>query len=247
MEIIQSTANKTIKNLVKLHQKKYRDIENKYLIEGEHLIQEAKEAGVLKAVYSLSSYDVGVKNVLCSQEVLNKLSQQNSNAKLIGVCRKDETPTFPCDHILILNDIQDPGNLGTLLRSAYSFGFQKVILSENCVDLYNSKVIQSSQGALFHLQIQKRNIEQWIQEAKEENYTVYATALHDHSKYLNEICFQKKTALILGNEGCGLPLSLIEQCHECIKIEMAAFESLNVSIAGSICMYKAFIQQDQTE
>lgn len=246
MEIIQSTANKTIKNLVKLHQKKYRDTENKYLIEGEHLILEAKEAGVLEVVYSLSPYDIGVRNILCSQEVLNKLSQQNSDAKLIGVCKKEESSVLACNHILVLNDIQDPGNLGTLLRSAYSFGFQKVIVSENCADIYNSKVIQSSQGALFHLQIQKRNIEQWIKEAKTEGYTVYATALHDHSKYLREICFQKKTALILGNEGCGLPLSLIEQCDECIKIEMAAFESLNVSIAGSICMYEAFIQQVRT-
>lgn len=125
METIQSTSNKTIKALAKLHQKKYRDQENRYLIEGKHLVNEAKNAGVLEHIYSLSPYPIGIPNTLCSQPVLNKLSSQQSDAVLIGICRKNAMESAESDHILVLNDVQDPGNLGTLLRSAYSFGFKR--------------------------------------------------------------------------------------------------------------------------
>ena len=247
METIQSTSNKTIKALAKLHQKKYRDQENRYLIEGEHLVNEAKNAGVLEHIYSLSPYPIGIPNTLCSQPVLNKLSSQQSDAVLIGVCRKNATESAASDHILVLNDVQDPGNLGTLLRSAYSFGFEKVILSPGCADLYNSKTIQSSQGALFHIPVEKQDILSWIGQARSEGFVCFATALHSHSRFLHEISFPKKTALILGNEGSGLPDEIIKACNESVKIEMAAFESLNVAIAGSIGMYEAFIQSSRTD
>ena len=90
METIQSTSNQTIKNLAKLHQKKYRDQSGEYLIEGKHLIKEAMQARVLKHVYSLEPFECGCPNTLCSQAVLNKLSAQNSDARLVGVCEKKE-------------------------------------------------------------------------------------------------------------------------------------------------------------
>lgn len=245
METIQSTSNQTIKNLSKLHQKKYRDQSGEYLIEGKHLIKEAMQARVLKHVYSLEPFECGCPNTLCSQAVLNKLSAQNSDARLVGVCEKKEADIHDKERILVLNDVQDPGNLGTLLRSAYAFGFPSVVLSPGCADVYNPKTIQSSQGALFHVHVEKADIEPWILEARSGGYTVYATALQAYSIFLSEIRFPQKFALVLGNEGTGLPQTTIALCDACIKIEMSAFESLNVAIAGSICMYEALVQRSK--
>lgn len=138
-----------------------------------------------------------------------------------------------------------PRQPGTLLRSAYAFGFPSVVLSPGCADVYNPKTIQSSQGALFHVHVEKADIEPWILEARSGGYTVYATALQAYSIFLSEIRFPQKFALVLGNEGTGLPQTTIALCDACIKIEMSAFESLNVAIAGSICMYEALVQRSK--
>ena len=120
-----------------------------------------------------------------------------------------------------------------------------ILLSPGCADVYNPKTIQSSQGALFHVHVEKADIEPWILEARSGGYTVYATALQAYSIFLSEIRFPQKFALVLGNEGTGLPQTTIALCDACIKIEMSAFESLNVAIAGSICMYEALVQRSK--
>ena len=124
MKTIESTSNKEIKALCKLHAKKGRLTRGQFLVEGMHLIEEAKEAGRLLKVFSIEPLDLGVECVLCLQPVLNKLSVQRSDASCIGLCSMVQGRSDLGDHVLLLMDVQDPGNMGTLIRSALSFGFR---------------------------------------------------------------------------------------------------------------------------
>lgn len=243
MKTIESVSNKEVKELCKLHKKKERDKTKKFLVEGEHLVKEAYQAGVLEHLYALENSAFPIETTICSQAVLNKLSMQKSDAKLIGLCRKPAHDFLPSAHVLMLNEVQDPGNVGTLIRSAHSFGFQTIYLTPGCADPTNEKAIQASQGAIFQVEIKEVDPLEQIAQLKAEGYRVYATALQRYSQFLHEISFPQKICFVLGNEGSGLPSTIMECCSACIKIDMACFESLNVAIAGSICMYAAFTQK----
>lgn len=245
MKIIESTQNKTIKERSKLLTKKGRNVSGLFLIEGEHLIQEAFKKKILKEVYLREDLkaDDTFPITYCVQNVLNKLSQQQSNTMMIGVCKKPIWQEHNRNQILILDNVQDPGNLGTLIRTAYSFGMDAIYLSNDCADIYNPKTIQSSQGALFHIPIFYCELVEKINEFKKENLTIYATSLHEPYNNLQETSPASKYAIILGNEGQGIRPEIIELCDQSVKIEMAHFESLNVAIAGAIMMY-TFKQKD---
>ena len=160
--VYTSTDNKTIKNLKKLTIKKYRDQENLFLIEGEHLILEAHKYGLLKTLIlpENSNFILNVETMYVSNSVLKYLSELETPT-MIGVCKKIEETTLG-DKILVLDDIQDPGNLGTIIRSSVAFNIDTVVLSSNTVDLYNSKVIRASQGMIFGVNIIKRDLLNFI-------------------------------------------------------------------------------------
>lgn len=236
---IESIQNKKIKERTKLHTKKERDKTGLFIVEGEHLIQEAIHANVLKELYILDTIEnpFDFPCFECTQSVINKLSNQVSNAKMIGVCQKQTYKNDNYSKVLLLDDVQDPGNVGTIIRSAYSFGIDCIYLSNKCADLYNLKTIQSSQGALFHLPVFVCDIKEKIKQLQKKNIKVYATALHQKAKMLQEIVPENSFAIVLGNEGSGIKQEIIDSCDECIQIEMNQFESLNVAIAASICIY----------
>ena len=237
MKIIESLQNKKIKELAKLHSKKERDRSDCFLVEGEHMVKEAESAGFLKEVYILIDHEnpTNIEATYCSQAVLNKLSVQNSNALIIGVCSKPHLQCEKENRILLLNEVQDPGNVGTLIRTAYSFGYDAVYVSKGCADAFNEKTLQSSQGAIFHLPVISCDMLKTIESKKDME--LYATALHHDSISLQEAKPASCFGIVLGNEGAGLPDSIIDACSHCLKIEMDRFESLNVAIAGAICMY----------
>ena len=236
---IDSVQNKKIKERCKLHTKKERDQSHLFLIEDLHLIQEAIQANCLKELYIVEGYanPVNFEATECSLAVMNKLSNQVSNSKIIGVCKKPEFKLKNISKCLLCDEIQDPGNLGTIIRTAHSFGFDCIYVSNKTVDVYNSKTIQSSQGAFFHIPVIVCDLKEKIKELQENHIQVYATALHSKSKYLQEIQIPNSFGIVVGNEGNGIKEEIINLCDECIKIEMASFESLNVAIAASICMY----------
>ena len=148
---ITSLQNKQIIDINKLHQKKYRDIENKFLIEGDHLIKEAiKAKKVINTIGLDASYDLEV-----TKEILNKLSSQTSGTNEMAIVEKLDEREIK-GNVVILDNIQDPGNLGTIIRSAVAFNVDTIILSDNSVDLYNDKVIRSSEGMIFHVNILRR-------------------------------------------------------------------------------------------
>lgn len=237
--MIESVNNKKIKEYAKLQQKKERDRTNLFLVEGEHMVFEAFKAHALKELFILE----GIQNPIdfpfetVSQAVLNKLSNQNSNSKMIGVCKKLSLQSLKQNAVLLLDHIQDPGNMGTILRTAHSFGIDCIYTSKGCADIYNPKTIQSSQGALFYIPCIQVELQEEMQILQMNGFEIYATALHKNHENLQSISPNQKYGILLGNEGQGVDPTLIEASDHTVKIEMETFESLNVAIAAAICMY----------
>lgn len=150
--MITSTSNNTIKTLIKLKQKKYRDETGYYLVEGEHLVEEAMKAKQVECLISTKDITSDLPIVIVSNEVMSKLSFTKSPQFIMAKCKiKKENKLIDGKRYLILDDLQDPGNIGTLIRTALAFSIDQVILSNNCVDLYNDKLLRSMQGANFHI------------------------------------------------------------------------------------------------
>ncbi|MBE6160751.1 MAG: RNA methyltransferase [Firmicutes bacterium] len=227
---ITSLQNKQIVDINKLHQKKYRDIENKFLVEGDHLIKEATKANKIISTIGLDdSYDLEV-----TKEVLDKLSSQASGTNEIAVVEKLDERKIN-GNVVILDNIQDPGNLGTIIRSAVAFNIDTLILSDNSVDLYNDKVIRSSEGMIFHLNILRRKLKDVILDLKENGYKIYATTVNGNGDFEND----DKIALVIGNEGNGISDEILKLCDKNITIKMNNLcESLNAGVCASILMYK---------
>lgn len=239
MEIITSAQNKKIKERAKLLKKKERDHSDLFLVEGRHLLEEAEKAQILEEVYLLEGQEnpTSIEARYCSQNVINKLSNQSSDSKMIGVCRKKDKTSKNSQVALFLDEIQDPGNIGTIFRTAYSFGIDCIYLSKGCADPYNPKAIQASKGALFHLPFKVGNLSNLIQEKKKEGMAIYGTALHHESIPLQACQPSSSYGIVLGNEGQGIRDEILSLCEKTIYIEMDQFESLNVAIACSIVIY----------
>lgn len=240
MEVIRSLQNTRIKSWCKLHEKKYREKEQQFLIENEHLINEAISAHLLETLILKEdekiSFDFEGPVYYVSEEVMKKLKMSQSLPACMGVCRIPKTNQHLGNKIILCDDIQDPGNVGTMIRSAYAFGFDSFIVSNLSADLYNDKTIRSTQGAIFHMNVCRGNLIDFITLLKRKDYKIYATSLKD-AKGLSEFNNEEKIVLIFGNEGRGVRQELLEMADDRIFIEMNRFESLNVAMAATICCY----------
>lgn len=236
---IESLSNKKIKELNKLKTKKYRDQENLFLVEGYHLVSEAYNAGILKEVlvlkYNEVSFDCNI--IYTTEEILKYLSDVDTPQNIIGVCKKIDNNKIG-KKIVILDDIQDPGNLGTIIRSSVAFNFDTIILSNNSVDLYNPKVIRSTQGMLFKVNIIRCDLSEIIPNLKKDGYRVLATKVTD-GKDVKTLEKLEKLCIIMGNEGNGVSDKILSLADDFIYIKMNdACESLNVGVATSILLYE---------
>ena len=218
---INSIHNKKIKILSKLLTKKGRVNSEYFLVEGKHLVDEAMSLGIAKEVFSTSG--IGTK---VSKEVIKKLSDTETPQEIVAVVKKVK-PKKISDKVLVLNNIQDPGNIGTLIRSAKAFGYETVIT--NIKDIYNPKIIRSSQGAILSINILPMSSYKDL-----NNHQLIGTIVKG-GKDIKEFKPDKKHAIVLGNEAKGL--SIDEQKDMDVNVSIRAnFESLNVAIAGSIIM-----------
>ena len=233
---IESLSNAKVKNWNKLKEKKYRDEAGLFLIEGDHLIKEAlKKQMVVSTIGLNETYDYTV-----NPEILKKLSSQKSGVKEIAVVKKIEEKKVEGDKILILDNIQDPGNLGTIIRSAVAFNISTIILSDDCVDLYNDKVIRSSEGMIFNINIVRKKLIEIIPKLKENGYTIYAKTVNGNGYFEND----SKIALVIGNEGNGIKEDILNLCDKNITIKMNKdCESLNAGVAASILMYELGVKK----
>ena len=238
MEKITSLQNKKVKEWCLLHKKKYRDETHTFLIEGEHLIEEALKEGIVETILFYDTCPFSFSNIIeVTKEILNKISDNPSGASLIAVCHVLEKEPKLFQRVLILDGVQDPGNLGTLIRTAVSFSFDAIYCSKETVDLYNEKVIRSTQGAFFHIPVIYKDLKEVISYLKEKNVKIVATAL-ENAVSMETVEREENMAFILGNEGQGVSKESIQNSDICMRIDMNGFESLNVGVAGGIIMYK---------
>lgn len=238
--VITSLNNGYIKEINKLKEKKYRDITSKFLIEGEHLVSEGLKKGLVHELVVLEGIDLAFDNIhitYVSKDVMKKLSSMDSYPNVIGVCDKQKEEDIK-GNVLILDDIQDPGNLGTIIRSSVAFNIDTIILSPKTVDLYNPKVIRSTQGMMFHINIIVSDLEMVINKLKDNNYKIYGTKV-DGGVDIRNINNLDKYALIIGNEGNGMSEKVSRLCDEYLYIKMNNnVESLNAGVAASILLYE---------
>lgn len=234
MEKIESKNNQYIKYARSLLTKKYRYENQQFLVEGDHLVKEANSAGCLKELLMVD-YDlypeINIKKIIINQAIADSLKTTTSGSRVFAICDMLKYDYKPVNRTLILDNVSDPGNVGSLIRSAYSFGFDLIILTSNSVDIYNEKVIRSSQGAIFHIPI----IYQTAQEIINNNLNLIVSDVNRGTN-LSELSFDK-LALVVGNEGAGVSELMHEHAHSLVKIETCAFESLNVAAAGAIMLY----------
>lgn len=239
--IITSLDNDNVKKWKKLCKKKYRDEFGIYLVEGEHLVEEAYKSGVLDKVIVLDGEDYSYDNIIyVSYEVMKTISSLDTPNKIMGVCKKKENIEIVGKRFLLLDGIQDPGNLGTIVRSAVAFNIDTIILSDDTVDLYNPKVLRSTQGMIFHTNIFSYDIVAFINILKSMGITVYGTDVNNGID-ARELSSLDKTsfALVMGNEGNGVRREVKELCDKNLYINMNEnVESLNVGVATSILLYE---------
>jgi len=234
-----SIENKKIKELKKLNKKKYRDINNLFLIEGEHLVLEAYKNGYLKELFleENEKLNINIETNYLTKNVISYITELDTSCSVIGVCEKLDKKLIG-NKVLLLDEIQDPGNLGTIIRSAVAFNFDTIVLGNKTVDLYNSKVIRASQGMIFNINIIEENLECIIPELKKSNYKIYGTKV-TNGKNVKNLEKNEKVCIIMGNEGNGISEEILNLCDEYFYINMNPLcESLNVGVAASIILYE---------
>lgn len=241
--VITSKANQLIKQTKKLLQKKHR--QHSYLIEGWHLFEEAQQSGQgFRHIFVLEELAERVadqeKVVLVSADVLKELTDSPSAQGIIAEVDMPQL-AFPTDYqgkYLILEDVQDPGNLGTIIRTADAAGFDGVFLSEKSADVYNSKTLRSMQGSHFHLPIWRTDIYKICREMQEHNTPVLATTLSKVSVDYKTVPHQESFALVMGNEGQGISAEMTTLADQLVHITMPGqAESLNVAVAAGILIF----------
>ena len=240
--LITSLSNEKIKEYIKLKEKKYRKINNLFIVEGEHLVEEAHKKGVLKELLLLDGIDIDidVPKTFVTKEIINKITDLETCPNILGVCEIINNNSLIGDKYLLLDNIQDPGNLGTIIRSAKAFNVDTIVLSKDTVDLYNPKVVRATQGIMFHTNIVVGDLELVIRELKKSGIKVFGTDVETGMLPSDIPSINKdKYALVMGNEGSGVKSTIKELCDDNLYIKMnSEVESLKVAVATSIILYE---------
>jgi TrmH family RNA methyltransferase len=255
---IMSVQNARVKEWAQLLERKGRDKQNKYIIEGHHLVEEALHAGasVETIIYSLEKgVPAGlaqqasfVEWVGVSQAVLEKCSDTQTPQGVLAIVARpqlgmDELLAGEHDLVVVLDGVQDPGNLGTIIRSADAVGAKAVVLGRGTVDLYNPKTIRSTMGSMYHLPIVEADLGLLLPRARERGVRLVTTSLQaQRSCYDTDL--RQPTWLILGNEGKGVSPEVAAQSDVQVIIPMQGkAESLNVAMAATVLLFEASRQR----
>ena len=229
--MIESVNNERIKEYSKLNTKKYRDESGLFIVEGEHLVEEA-----LKKTQAVEIFSLDDKHTQVSEAVMRKLSNLNTPPRILAVCKKLKEEEIK-GNILILDGIQDPGNLGTIIRSAVAFGIDTIVTSLDTVDFYNVKTLRASEGMVFNINIVEKDLNELLPELK-NTHRIYTTNVVNGTD-VSKLDVDKPYAIVMGNEGNGVKREIADMCDEAIYIPMNSnCESLNVAIATSIILYE---------
>ena len=241
--IITSRDNQTIKEIIKLKDKKFR--ENSYLVEGIKQVREAikENAKIEKIVISEDFENKDELETFECIEVSTKIFRDMTDTKtpqgILAVVEKNKNKEidYSKDFLIILDNIQDPGNLGTIIRTADSCDLGQVIVSTDTVDCYSPKVIRSTMGSSFRINVIERNLVETIKEIKAHGFEIIVTSLQT-DKSIYDVDYSKK-AIIIGNEANGVRDEIMKEADLKVKIPMLGkTESLNASIAAGVMMYE---------
>lgn len=254
MQIITSKDNENIKNIKKLKERKYRDLNNEYIIEGIKIIKEAinEKANIKKIIvceeclannllddkllYEIAKYDC----IYVTKKIFETITDVSNPQGILAIVEKNNKReiNYKEDIIIALDGIQDPGNLGTILRTIDSANLTQIIVSKDTVDAYNQKVVRSTMGAIFRINIvEVENLKETLKNIKKHKYKIMCTDL-SANKNIYEADYNKKI-LVIGNEANGVTQEVLELADEKIIIPMLGkTESLNASVATSIIIYE---------
>lgn len=255
MQVITSKDNEIIKNVRKLKEKKYRDLTGKYIVEGIKIIKEAlnENANIdmivvcedcvkngdinSKLMYEIAKYNC----IYVSEKIFNSITDTSNPQGILAVINmnnKENNINYDQDIIVALDGIQDPGNLGTILRTVDSIGLNQIIVSKNTTDAYSPKVVRSTMGAIFRVNvIQEEDLIKTLKEVKKHKYKILSTSLEtENSLYDVEL---NKNVIVIGNEANGVSKEVLELADNKVKIPMLGkTESLNASVATGIILYE---------
>lgn len=237
IKTITSNTNEFIKYLNKLKDTSFSKKENKALIEGEHLVNEAKD--YLLAILTLKEVKgLEIDQYIVTEEILKKLSSGKSFSKIIGLISLKKEEPIKSNVLIYLNRVQDPGNVGTIFRTSLAFSYFDILIDEGSSYKYNPKVIQASQGSIFKLNIINSDYSHLIS-LKKEGYKIIVTALNNNSIYLKDFKLKdnEKYVIVFGNEGQGVSKEIIDIADHVLKIDINNIDSLNVAIASGIILY----------
>ena len=252
---ITSKDNELIKHIRKLKEKKYRDEYGEFIVEGVKMIEEAihEKADIKQIIIcddcknqnmmtSEQLYDIAkYECIYVNEKIFNLITEVTNPQGILAIIKKAEKNENKIDYkenlFLILDNIQDPGNMGTILRTVDSLDMKQIIVSPGTTDCYNSKVVRSTMGAIFRVNIIERDLEKIIKEMQKHEIKVFATDLKTEKTIYN-VDFEK-TAIIIGNEAKGVSENVLKLADDRIKIPMKGkTESLNAAVATGIILYE---------
>ncbi len=255
MQVITSKDNEFVKEVKKLKEKKYRDITNQYIVEGIKMVAEAIEENASidtivvcedcvndgsidkKLLYEIAKY----KCIYVTEKVFSTISDVTNPQGILAVINqnsKEENIDYSADFVLVLDGIQDPGNLGTILRTADSANLKQIIVSSDTADCFNPKVVRSTMGGIFRINvIRAENLKQNLEQLQKQGFEVVVTSL-DTDESIYDITYNKKV-VVIGNEAKGVSKEIQEMADKKVKIPMLGkTESLNAGVAAGIMIYE---------
>ncbi len=253
--LITSKDNDLIKHIRKLKEKKYRDEFGEFVIEGIKMIEEAiKENAKIKYILICDDcktensmtpeqlYDIAKQEcIYVTEKILVSITDVVAPQGIMAIVEKpmksENKIDYRANHFLLLDNIQDPGNMGTILRTADSLNMKQIIVSAGTADCYNSKVVRSTMGAIFRVNVIERDLEKVIKEMEKRGIKIYGTDLKT-DKTIYDVDYSK-SAVIIGNEANGVSPNVLDLVDEKIKIPMSGkTESLNAAVATGIILYE---------
>ncbi|WP_205422885.1 RNA methyltransferase [Granulicatella sp. zg-ZJ] len=242
---VTSLQNAQVKLWKKLLTAKGRKKEQLYVLEGYHLVLDALNSQQVlycmmsKEVYERLTIQIDVPIYILSESILKEISETTTSQAIFCVVKMSKKVLEkPKGKYILLDSLQDPGNVGTIIRTADAAGFQGVVIGKNCVDIYNGKTVRSMQGSQFHIPIYHMDLCESIALFKKENISVFGTELNHKAIHLQDVPYKEHCAIIVGNEGNGIQKDILNMTTQNVYIPiLGQAESLNVAVAAGIMMY----------
>ena len=254
-EIIGTTSNKTYKYIKSLQQKKKRIAEQSFTVEGIKSVSDAIRSDMTLQLIAVSEtfynheafdYPQDIKTVIIKSELFDGLCDTKTPQGIIAVIKMKENTHYTCELselYIYCDNISDPGNLGTIIRTADAAGFKGVLLSPGCVDLYSPKTVRSSMGSFFNIDTVPDFDVSMLLDEKKKGFSLYCGTLRSDSVVYTEKDFTKPVILIVGNEANGVSEVISDNSEHIIIPIYGNAESLNASVAGAVMMYEAVRQR----